>query len=161
MAPTGFCDPAPFSTPMFPGGDAVYGRRRVNPMNIRFTLIAQNWLPRSVRTCVRYAKECSMNNSALQREEILFRPPVIGDGTAIYELIRQSPPLDLNSRYLYLLLCDHFSESCIIAESESRTVGFISAYGHPKKQETLFVWQVAVARDSVNDDWHEVGKQGM
>jgi L-2,4-diaminobutyric acid acetyltransferase len=85
-----------------------------------------------------------MHSNVLQNEAIFLRTPRLGDGAAIHELVKDSPPLDVNSRYCYLLLCDHFGESCIIAECKSNIVGFISAYGHPQKQDTLFVWQVAV-----------------
>lgn len=76
---------------------------------------------------------------------VTFRMPTLEDGAAVYELIRKSPPLDLNSPYCYLLLCDHFRETCIMAERQSEVVGFISAYRHPRQEDTLFVWQVVVA----------------
>ncbi|MBN1614683.1 MAG: diaminobutyrate acetyltransferase [Deltaproteobacteria bacterium] len=83
----------------------------------------------------------------MHNELFSFRKPKMEDGKAIHELVRQSPPLDLNSQYCYLLLCDHFNETCIVAEHESRLAGFISAYCHPKKPDTLFVWQVVVVED--------------
>ncbi len=85
-----------------------------------------------------------MNSYEKNMEDFLFREPVLGDGAAIYKLVKRSPPLDLNSRYCYLLLGDHFSKTCIVAEHRSDIVGFISAYPHPKKHDTLFVWQVVV-----------------
>lgn len=88
-----------------------------------------------------------MDVTKRQLDTFLFRKPKLDDGMAIHELIRQSPPLDLNSVYCYLLLCDHFNETCIMAEHESRLAGFISAYPHPKRPDTLFVWQVVVAKD--------------
>jgi len=86
-----------------------------------------------------------MNTDAPHTEALSFRTPELGDGAAVYELVKHSPPLDLNSRYCYLLLCDHFNTTCIVAEHLSQIVGFISSYPHPKKPATLFVWQVAVA----------------
>ena len=74
----------------------------------------------------------------------IYRKPKITDGPSIYELIKNSPPLDLNSRYCYLILCAHFSETCIIAEQNSHIAGFISAYIHPTTPDVLFVWQVVV-----------------
>jgi len=73
--------------------------------------------------------------------------PEVSHGADIYRLISECKPLDLNSTYAYLLLCAHFSETCVRAESEGRTVGFISAYRPPRKPEVLFVWQVAVAEE--------------
>lgn len=82
--------------------------------------------------------------SSSTKTKIAFREPAIADGDAIYQLIRTSPPLDVNSRYAYLLLCHHFSETCVVAESDGEVVGFLSAYRPPRRPEVLFVWQVAV-----------------
>jgi len=73
-----------------------------------------------------------------------FREPCIEDGPYIHNLVERSKPLDLNSLYSYLLLTDHFRDTCIIAQREGHIVGFISAYVHPSRKDTLFVWQVAV-----------------
>ncbi len=75
---------------------------------------------------------------------LVFRKPTRQDGYSIYKLIKQCPPLDLNSTYTYLLLSEHFADSCIIAELDNEIVGYISAYIHPDKNDVLFVWQVAV-----------------
>lgn len=77
-------------------------------------------------------------------DPLLFRMPNLADGVAITQLIKDCPPLDQNSTYVYLLLCSHFSKSCIVVQHENQLVGFISAYLHPEKKDTLFVWQVAV-----------------
>lgn len=78
-----------------------------------------------------------------------FRKPTDKDGRAVYELIRQCPPLDANSMYCNLLQCTHFSDSCILAEErEGRPAGFISAYIPPDEPDTLFVWQVAVHKNA-------------
>ncbi|MDG6777470.1 diaminobutyrate acetyltransferase [Thiomicrorhabdus sp. zzn3] len=84
------------------------------------------------------------DNTPTHYSDISFRHPLLADGKAIYELIRRSPPLDLNSRYLYFLQASHFADTCVIAESEQRIVGFISAYFKPNEPDNLFVWQVAV-----------------
>src|SRR5699024_9351850 len=52
--------------------------------------------------------------------------------------------LDLNSSYSYLMWCELFSETSIVAQREGNTVGFISGFLHPMKKDTLFIWQVAV-----------------
>lgn len=77
-------------------------------------------------------------------DPLLFRTPDLADGVAITQLIKDCPPLDQNSTYVYLLLCSHFSQSCIVVQHQDQLVGFISAYLHPEKNDTLFVWQVAV-----------------
>lgn len=86
----------------------------------------------------------SLENTQNHYSDITFRTPHLADGQEIYALIRRSPPLDLNSRYLYFLQASHFADTCVIAESEQRIVGFISAYCKPNEPDNLFVWQVAV-----------------
>jgi L-2,4-diaminobutyric acid acetyltransferase len=77
---------------------------------------------------------------------ILFRKPAAADGYAIHSLIAASPPLDVNSIYSYYLLCDHFRDTCIVAEHEGAVSGFLSAYRIPGRENTLFVWQVVVGK---------------
>lgn len=47
--------------------------------------------------------------------------------------------------YCNLIQCDHFGDTCILAEMDGEAVGWISAYIMPSDPETLFVWQVAVS----------------
>lgn len=76
--------------------------------------------------------------------EVLFRKPMAKDGKAIHELVKQSPPLDLNSVYSYYLLCHHYADTCMVAEFQGEIVGYISAYFLPSEPETIFIWQVVV-----------------
>ncbi len=80
-----------------------------------------------------------------QQPSVIFRKPHKNDGKAIYELVKNCPPLDLNSRYLYFLQADHYADTCVLAELNGKVVGFISGYIRPDASQTLFVWQVAVA----------------
>lgn len=74
-----------------------------------------------------------------------FRQPRRADGAALHRLITECPPLDVNSLYAYLLLCEHFAATCVVAESAGGSIdGFISAYVPPAKPDVIFVWQVAV-----------------
>lgn len=74
-----------------------------------------------------------------------LRPPRRNDGAAIHQLVSECPPLDLNSLYAYLLLCEHHAHTCVVAESPGgRIDGFVSAYLLPIRPDVLFVWQVAV-----------------
>jgi L-2,4-diaminobutyric acid acetyltransferase len=68
-------------------------------------------------------------------------------GAAIHQLVAACKPLDLNSRYAYLLLCEHFADTCVLARVDDRVVGFVSAYQPPRREDTVFVWQVAVDSD--------------
>lgn len=84
--------------------------------------------------------------SAARKETIAVRPPTIDDGAAIWDLVRRSKPLDENSCYAYLLLCEHFSGTCVVAVLDGDIVGSLTAYIPPGKHNVVFVWQVAVDR---------------
>lgn len=90
------------------------------------------------------------------QNDISFRSPRIEDGIAIYKLIKQSPPLDLNSSYLYFLQATHFADTCLVAEKEGEIVGFVSAYFRPDEDDSLFIWQIAVSEKARG---HGLGKQ--
>ncbi len=77
--------------------------------------------------------------------KLTFRKPAREDGAAIWDLISSCHPLDENSMYCNLIQCDHFGDTCILAEMDGEPVGWISAYIMPSDPETLFVWQVAVS----------------
>ncbi|GGK01938.1 L-2,4-diaminobutyric acid acetyltransferase [Lentibacillus kapialis] len=76
--------------------------------------------------------------------ELGFRKPTKDDGSEVWELIKHTGVLDLNSSYSYLMWCEIFSETSIVVEREGNTVGFISGFIHPDQPDTLFIWQVAV-----------------
>jgi L-2,4-diaminobutyric acid acetyltransferase len=85
-----------------------------------------------------------LTSKTKQDPPLAFRKPRVSDGPDIYDLVTRSKPLDVNSRYNYLLLCSHFAETCAVVESEGSVLAFISAYCPPQQSDTLFVWQVAV-----------------
>lgn len=66
----------------------------------------------------------------------------------VFRLIEDCPPLDPNSSYCNLLQCSHFANSSVIAKANGSVMGFISGYIIPTRPDTLFVWQVAVAREA-------------
>lgn len=73
-----------------------------------------------------------------------FRAPLAQDGPGMYALVDRCKPLDLNSRYCYIILGDHFASSCVVAELDGEVAAMITAYVPPERRDTLFVWQVAV-----------------
>ena len=75
---------------------------------------------------------------------ITVRPPSSLDGSAVWSLVASCPPLDLNSPYAYMMLGEYFADTCAVAESAGRVVGFLSGFVPPGRADTLFVWQVAV-----------------
>ncbi|OIP99515.1 MAG: diaminobutyrate acetyltransferase [Zetaproteobacteria bacterium CG2_30_46_52] len=85
-----------------------------------------------------------LSDKTKQVPSIAFRQPTVVDGPFLFDLVNRSKPLDVNSRYLYLLQCSHFANTCAVAESGGSVQAFISAYVRPDQPDTLFVWQVAV-----------------
>lgn len=74
-----------------------------------------------------------------------IRPPSVEDGANIWRLVRDSGVLDTNSCYAYLLLGRDFADTCLVADSDAGLLGFVTGYIPPRKADTLFVWQIAVA----------------
>lgn len=79
---------------------------------------------------------------------IKFRKPKKSDAKQIYNLVKSTKVLDVNSEYLYLLQSTHFSNTCCVAienqQSNENVVGFVSGYVHPKYKDVYFLWQVGV-----------------
>lgn len=76
---------------------------------------------------------------------VQYRPPRVEDAAGVHALVRECKPLDVNSVYAYLLLCTHFADTCVVAESEGIPVGFASGYLKPADPSVIFIWQVAVS----------------
>ena len=79
-------------------------------------------------------------------ESTSLRVPDVGDASSLWRLVNNSGVLDRNSSYLYLLLCRDFAQSCVVAEQNSKVVGFVSAYRPPRRPDVLFIWQVCVCK---------------
>lgn len=84
------------------------------------------------------------NLTPMARPLPALRKPVAEDGPAVWSLVAACKPLDENSRYCNLIQCDHFADTCVLAELRGKPVGWISGHIPPSAPETLFVWQVAV-----------------
>lgn len=75
-----------------------------------------------------------------------FRQPEVADAASIWCLVRESGALDVNSQYAYLLICDHFARTSVVAcDAQNRLIAFVAAYSPPHKSDTVFVWQVGVS----------------
>ena len=85
-----------------------------------------------------------MTEAATREDGLALRAPTPEDGADVWELIRDSGPLDENSLYCNLVQCEYFADTCVIAELDGVIVGWISAFIPPDAPDTLFVWQVAV-----------------
>ncbi len=84
----------------------------------------------------------------MSNERITLRRPEAVDGSALHALISACPPLDENSIYCNLLQCTHFAASSVVAERNRQLVAAISGYLVPGREDTLFIWQVAVSESA-------------
>ena len=75
---------------------------------------------------------------------VRYRDATPADGRAVHELVREAGGLEVNTGYAYVLLCDHFASTTLLAEADSELLGFVAAYVPPAKPDTVFVWQVGV-----------------
>lgn len=87
----------------------------------------------------------SMIQTKAEAGRIQIRAPLAEDGSLIWKLVADSGNLDVNSAYCYMLLCEYFRDTCLVAEEDGTIVGFVSAFLRPDRRDTLFVWQIAVA----------------
>ncbi|MBA3008262.1 MAG: diaminobutyrate acetyltransferase [Proteobacteria bacterium] len=79
-------------------------------------------------------------------DQILFRSPASHDATAMRLLAQGSQVLSVNSTYYYALMARHFQTTCMVAEGAASLCGYVIGYCPPEQADTLFVWQVGVAR---------------
>ncbi|MGU3294242.1 diaminobutyrate acetyltransferase [Williamsia sp. M5A3_1d] len=79
--------------------------------------------------------------------EVSFREPDVSDGVRLWEIARDSEVLDLNSSYAYVLWCQDYARTSIVAEVDGSVVGFVTGYVRPQAPDTVMVWQVAVDAD--------------
>ena len=66
--------------------------------------------------------------------QLIWRSPSEEDGKDIWELVKSTRVLDLNSAYSYLLLSKYFCDTCVVAEVNGKIVGFVSAF-HPQNKQ--------------------------
>ncbi|WP_274364140.1 diaminobutyrate acetyltransferase [Paenibacillus thermotolerans] len=79
-----------------------------------------------------------------EKPALTIRKPNKTDGGRIWEIVRNSEKLDVNSPYSYLLLGKYFHDTCAVAEFDGEPVGFVTGFRHPARKDTWFVWQIAV-----------------
>ncbi|MFZ0485525.1 MAG: diaminobutyrate acetyltransferase [Arenicellales bacterium] len=79
--------------------------------------------------------------------DVVYRPATPADGREMWRFVRDAGVLELNQSYAYVLMCQHFGNTCLVAETEVKMVGFVLAYIPPRQPDTVFVWQIGVARE--------------
>ncbi|PSL43639.1 diaminobutyrate acetyltransferase [Salsuginibacillus halophilus] len=86
------------------------------------------------------------NTATLTPEQVktlTFEKPAVEDGRKMWKLVNDCG-LDLNSSYKYIMMCEFFAETCVVAKEDDNVVGFVTAFIPPEKQDTVFVWQIGV-----------------
>jgi len=79
--------------------------------------------------------------------DVVYRPATPADGREMWRFVRDAGVLELNQSYAYVLMCQHFGNTCLVAETDVKMVGFVLAYIPPRQSDTVFVWQIGVARE--------------
>ena len=75
---------------------------------------------------------------------MLIRTTTQEDGASLWDLVKLTGRLELNTSYCYLLMSKLFSQTTLVAEIDGQLAGFVMAFQPPEKEDTLFVWQVGV-----------------
>lgn len=73
---------------------------------------------------------------------IKFRESTLGDGLAIWEVVKATGVLDVNSTYCYHLLSYFFGNTTVVAVDDDAIIGFVSGYITPKDPSVAFLWQI-------------------
>lgn len=75
-----------------------------------------------------------------------IRSPNSLDGAKMWELVRDSKKLDLNSSYFYVAMSHWFSDSCKVAfdAEHNQLIGLVIGFRLPSDKDTLLIWQIAV-----------------
>jgi|SRR5690625_3004230 len=79
--------------------------------------------------------------------KIAMRRPRMEDGARIWQLVKDTNVLDVNSAYSYLMMCMLFPDTCVVAEEEGtgELIGFVNAFRPPAEPDSIFIWQIGVA----------------
>ncbi len=92
----------------------------------------------------RVASLSNKRQNAIAEDAIALRPPDARDGAKMFEFVRAHGGLEQNSAYAYMLICERFSQCCVIAEAGEAFAGFVLGVTSPTRPDALFVWQIGV-----------------
>jgi len=88
--------------------------------------------------------ESETQTSRISVNKIHFRTPSVEDGPAVWQLVQAAGTLEVNTAYFYLIFCEEFQNSCLVAEQAGQMVGVVLGFRRPKSIETLFCWQIGI-----------------
>lgn len=75
---------------------------------------------------------------------VVIEHPTKADGAPVWRVARDSGTLDLNSSYAYLMWCQDFADTSVVARIDGAVGGFVMAYRKQAEPDVAVVWQVAV-----------------
>lgn len=81
--------------------------------------------------------------SKVSSDLLTFEKPTVEEGKDMWKLVKHST-LDLNSSYKYIMMCEYFADTCVVAKENGKVVGFVTAFIPPEQQDMVFVWQIGV-----------------
>ena len=64
---------------------------------------------------------------------MLIRTTTEEDGAALWELVKTTGKLELNTSYCYLLFSKLFSQTCLVVEIDGQLAGFVMAFQLPEQ----------------------------
>jgi len=79
--------------------------------------------------------------------EVKFRQGVVEDAEKVWQLVQDTPALDDNSLYFYLVMFSYFSKYSAVAFENGRLAGFVCGFAPPENPDTYFCWQICVAEE--------------
>lgn len=85
---------------------------------------------------------CVFVSNLLENMNLLH--PTLADAAALWDCVRECPPLEPNSPYAYALICSHFANTSVVARDDAGIAGFIAGYCPPERPDAVFVWQIGV-----------------
>jgi L-2,4-diaminobutyric acid acetyltransferase len=91
------------------------------------------------------ARSAAEDTAAEPARRAVFREPRPEDGFVVWELVKNTPGLDTNSPYSYVLWFRDFADCSLLATVNGEIVGFLTGYRRPDEPGTYFVWQTAVS----------------
>ncbi len=91
--------------------------------------------------------EKARNDDTYSSSIVTTRSPNADDAVEVTRLVKNAGTLELNTGYAYVLLCTHFAQTCALAHSGGELIGCALGYRVPDCPDTLFIWQVGVAKE--------------
>lgn len=88
--------------------------------------------------------EPETQTSCTSVNKIHFRTPSVEDGPVVRQLVQAAGILEVNTAYFYLIFCEEFQNSCLVAEQAGVVVGVVLGFRRPQSIDTLFCWQIGV-----------------